>query len=186
MKLIDKILYLILIFAVALGSFCVGGLFEQQHKEIITVTETIEVMREVPKIVIKEVPKFIIQTVKVRPVLRDFASGEEFISIMQEPRKSICYLGVDCVSFARAFVYVVQRKGYYVDTEITMGGWHMVVKGFVEGDTEIWYYDPRQQRAWMEFRKGKGISVGAKDYSTTTQGNQGKHKGKGKGKGHNK
>ena len=86
-----------------------------------------EVMVEVVRT--KHLPKII----EVTRELRDFETGEEFVELMVELDKSILILGGDCISRTRLFVDGARRKGYYTDTEITQGGWHMVLKGFIEG-----------------------------------------------------
>ncbi len=124
----------------------------------LTITETkvylIEVPIEVPYEVIKT--KYFTRTIEITPKLRDFETGDEFIGLMAELDKSILILGGDCVSRTRLFVDATRKLGYYTDTEITQGGWHMVLKGFVGVKDDIWYYDVEPKRAWLAYAKPKG------------------------------
>lgn len=90
--------------------------------------------------------------------VKDFQTGEEFVGLMARLDKSILIYGGDCVSRTRLFVDAARGKGYYTDTEITQGGWHMVLKGFVGED--IWFYDVEQKRAWTAYSKGSGYDDG--------------------------
>jgi len=134
--------------------------FGQQIYEpkVITEYSTVEKYIKVPVEVIKKEPIEVVRRIPVEKELRDFRSAEEFLAKIEEYSSGITYLGGSCIDSARLFVDIARKDGYYLDTEIVQGGWHMVVKAFANG--QIWCYDPRLRRAWVAYSKmGKSIEI---------------------------
>lgn len=132
----------------------------QAEPEVIV--EYVEVPHEVIKEVVREVE--IVRVIEVDRELRDFASAEEFKEVISRYIDGLTVFNGDCVEGARFLVEVLRGGGYYIDTEVTDSGRHMIIKGFIVNGA-ICYYDPRSNRFWHIYKDGTHQDLQAYTYA---------------------
>jgi len=127
-----------------IGGYCLPS--TQKPVEPISYPVYIEVPVEIIKEI--EVPVEVTRIVEVPTETRDFKSVDEFHTIISKYMCGLTFTHGTCVEHSRDMVDILKSDGYYIDTEIMNNNTHMVIKGFIQNEQIIVFYDLETGRFW--------------------------------------